>query len=109
MAEGLGFTGSPYSTYGVDPVATAPPMALEVSEPVASSSTHAGIHQPIPRRYAKDYHRPPTGVGPTFFPVQRQSLAMPCQCLVLNLSEAFGALSHLGEGAGEQKGPLTGP
>ena len=37
MAEGLGFTGMPYSTYGVTPAPTLPPMATAVSEPVASS------------------------------------------------------------------------
>ena len=56
----------PYPTYGVDPVATAPPMTLAVSEPVASSPTYTGIHEPMPRPYAEDYHRPPTGLGPTF-------------------------------------------
>ena len=66
MAEGVGFTGMPYRTYAVHPVATAPPMATAVSEPVASSSTYTGIHDPMPRRCAEDYHRPPTGVGPTF-------------------------------------------
>ena len=68
MAEGLGFTGMPYPTHGVDPVATAPPMATAVSEPAASSSTYTGIHESMPGRYAEDYHRPPTGVGPTFLP-----------------------------------------
>ena len=68
MADGLGFTGMTYTTYGVDPLPTAPPMASAVSEPVASSSTYTGIHEPMPRRYAEDYHRPPTGVRPTFIP-----------------------------------------
>ena len=68
MAEGLGFAGMPYPTYGVDPDASAPPMATAVSEPVASNSTYPDIHEPVPRRYAEDYHRPPTGVGPTFIP-----------------------------------------
>ena len=31
MAEGLGFTGMPYSTYGVSVAATVPPMATTVS------------------------------------------------------------------------------
>ena len=39
IAEGLGFTGMPYPTYGVTPAATVPRMATAVSEPVASSST----------------------------------------------------------------------
>ena len=39
MAEGLGFTGMPYPTYGVTLAATVPPMATAVSEPAASSST----------------------------------------------------------------------
>ena len=40
MAEGLGFTGMPYVTYGVPPAATATPMGTAVSEPVAASSTY---------------------------------------------------------------------
>ena len=48
MAEGHGFTGMPYPTYGLTPVATAPPMATAVREPVASSSTYIGIHEPAP-------------------------------------------------------------
>ena len=32
MAEGLGFTGMPYPTYGVTPAATVPPMATAVGE-----------------------------------------------------------------------------
>ena len=68
MTEGLGFTGMPYATYGVNPVATAPPMATAVSEPVSSSFTYTGIHDPAPLRYAEGYHRPPAGVGPTHIP-----------------------------------------
>ena len=49
MAEGLGFAGMPYPTYGVDPVATAPPMATAVCEPVASSSTYTDNREPMPR------------------------------------------------------------
>ena len=48
MAEGLGFTVMPYLTYCVNPVATAPPIATAVSEPLASSSTYGGIHEPAP-------------------------------------------------------------
>ena len=66
MAEGLGFTSMPYPTYRVDPVALAPPIATAVSEPLATSSIYTGIHEPMPHRYAEDYHWPPTGVGPTF-------------------------------------------
>ena len=62
MAEGLGFTGVPYPTYGVHSFAAAPPMATAVSEPVASSSTYTGIRESMPRRYAHDYLRPATGV-----------------------------------------------
>ena len=57
MAEGLGFTGMPYPTYGLTPTATVPPMATAVSEPVASSSKHTGVPEPMPRRYEDDYHR----------------------------------------------------
>ena len=68
MAEGLGFTGMPYPTYGVTPAATAPPMATAVSEPVASSSTYTGILESMPRHYDDDYHRPATGVYMTGIP-----------------------------------------
>ena len=68
MAEGLGLTGMPYPTYGAGPVATVPPMASAVNKPLASSPTYTGIHEPVPRRHAEDYHRPPTGVGTIFFP-----------------------------------------
>ena len=50
MAEGLGFTGMPYPTYGVTTAATAPPMATAVSEPVASSSSYTGVPEPMPLR-----------------------------------------------------------
>ena len=43
MAEGLGFIGMPYPTYGVTPAAIVPPMATAVSEQVASSSTYTGV------------------------------------------------------------------
>ena len=58
MAEGLSFAGMPYPTYGVTPAATVPPMATAVSEAVASSSTHTGVPEPMPRRYEDGYHRP---------------------------------------------------
>ena len=62
MAEGLGFTGMPYRTYGVTPAATVPPMATAVSEPVAFSSTYTGVPEPMPRRYVDGYHRPAAAV-----------------------------------------------
>ena len=68
MAEGLGFTGMPYPTYGVTPAATVPPMATAVSEPVASSSTYTGAPEPIPRRYEDVYDRPAAGVYMTGIP-----------------------------------------
>ena len=68
MAEGLGFTGMPYPTYGVTPAATTLPMATAVSEPVASSSTYTGIRESMPRRYDDDCHRPATGVYMTGIP-----------------------------------------
>ena len=68
MAEGLGFTGMPYTTYGVTPAATVPPMATAVSEPVASSSTYIGVPEPRPRRYEDDYHRPAAAVYMTGIP-----------------------------------------
>ena len=82
MAEGRGFTGMPYPACGLDAVANAPLMSTAVSEPVASCSTYTGIHEPIARRYAEDYHRPPTLSAQTLFlAMQRQRLAMPCQRL----------------------------
>ena len=49
MAEGLGFTGMSYPTYGATPAATVPPMATAVRELVASSSTYTGAPEPMPR------------------------------------------------------------
>ena len=68
MAEGLGFTGMPYPTYGVTPAATVPPMATAVSEPVASSSTYTSAPEPMPRHYEDVYHRPAAGVYMTGIP-----------------------------------------
>ena len=68
MAEGLSFTGMPYSTYGVTPAATEPSMVTAVSKPVASSSTYTGIPESIPRRYDDDYHRPAADVYMTGIP-----------------------------------------
>ena len=68
MAEGLGFTGMTYPTYGVTPAATVAPMATAVSEPVTSSSTYTGAPGPMPRRYEDVYHRPATGVYVTVIP-----------------------------------------
>ena len=58
----------PYSTYGVTPAETAPPMTTAVSEPVASSSTDTGIPESIARRYDDDYHRPAAAVYLTSVP-----------------------------------------
>ena len=68
MAEGLGFTGMPYPTYGVTPAATVPPMATAVSEPVAFSSTYTGVPEPMLRRYEDGYHRPAAAVYMTGIP-----------------------------------------
>ena len=68
MAEGLGFTGMPYPTYGVTPAATVPHMATAVGKPVASSSTYTGAPDPMPRRYEDGYHRPAAGVYMTGIP-----------------------------------------
>ena len=62
MAEALGFTGMPYSTYGVTATATVPPLATTVSKPVASSSTYTGVSESMPRGYEDDYHRPAAAV-----------------------------------------------
>ena len=68
MPEDPGFTDMPYSTYGVAPAATVPPMATAVSEPVASSSTYTAVTESMPRRYGEDYHRPATAVYLTGMP-----------------------------------------
>ena len=68
MAEGLGFTGMPYPTYGVTPAPTVPPMATAVSDQVASSSTDTSVPEPMPRRYEDGYHRPPAAVYMTEIP-----------------------------------------
>ena len=68
MAEGIGFTGMPYPTYGVTPAATVPPMATAVSDLVASSSTYTGVPEPRPHRYEDDYHRPAAAVYMTGIP-----------------------------------------
>ena len=68
MAEGLGFTGMPYPTYGVTPAATVPLMATAVSEPVASSSTYTGVPEPMLRCDEDVYHRPAVGVHMTGIP-----------------------------------------
>ena len=68
IAEGLGFTGMPYPTYGVTPAATVPPMATAVSEPVASRPTYTSVPEPMPHRYEDGYHRPAAGVYMTGIP-----------------------------------------
>ena len=68
MAEGLGFTGLPYPTYGVTPAATALPTETAVSKPVAFSSIYSGIRESMPRRYNAEDHRPATGVYMTGIP-----------------------------------------
>ena len=91
MAEGLGFTGMPYPTYGVTPVATAPPMRPAVSKPVASSSAYTGIPESMPRRYDDDYHRPAAGLYMTGIPgyvVPEPGYTMP--------APGFTSLSGLG-------------
>ena len=68
MAEGLGFTGMPYPTYGVTPAVTVPPMATAVSASVASNSTYTGVPGPMLRRYEDDYHRSAAAVYMTGIP-----------------------------------------
>ena len=72
----------PYPTYGVTPVATAPPMATAVRKPVACSSTYTvsmSLHH-------SDTLRDITGAllvwaQPTFLAMKHPGLAMPCQRL----------------------------
>ena len=110
MAEGLGFTGIPYPTYGVTPAAFAPPMATAVSEPVASSSTYTGICESMPRGYDDDYHKPATGVYMTGIPgyaAPEAGYTMPTPGFT-SLSGLRG-LSHVGEGTQDQKDPQISP
>ena len=95
----------PYSTYGVDSVATAPALPTTVREPVASSSRYTGIQKPVTRRYAEDYHSPPTGVDPTFIPgyaVPEPSYAVPAPGFC-SLSGLRGPESCGGSGEGSER------
>ena len=58
----------PHPTYGVTPAATVPPMATAVSESVASSSTHTGAPELMPRPYEDGYHRTAADVYMTGIP-----------------------------------------
>ena len=67
-AEGTGISGMPYPTHAVEALATEPPMAPSVSEPVASGSFYVGIHEPAPCLEPGAYHRAPVGVCPLPMP-----------------------------------------
>ena len=102
MAEGLGFTGMPYLTYGVTPAATVQPMATAVSEPVASSSTYTGVPEPMPHRYEDGYHRPAACVYMTGIPghaAPEPGYTMPASG-VTSLSGLCGPESCGGRGRG---------
>ena len=68
QAEGRGLTGMPYPSHGVEPLATEPPMAHPVSEPMASGSSHVGIHEPAPCHEPAAFHRAPVGLCPATVP-----------------------------------------
>ena len=80
----------PYSTYGVTPAATVPPMATAVGEPVASISTYTGVSESMPRRYDDDYHRLAAAVYMTGIP----GYAAPEPCYTMPAS-GFTSLSGL--------------
>ena len=64
MAEGTCFTGMPYPTYGVEPLATEPPMAHLVIQPVACGASYVDIHQPAPCHEPRAFHGAPVGLCP---------------------------------------------
>ena len=68
VAESTNLTGMPYGTNGVEPLATGPPMAHPVSEPVASCSSHVGIHQPAPCHESDAFRGAPVSVCPPTMP-----------------------------------------
>ena len=110
MAEGLGFTGMPYPTYGVTPAATVPPMATAVSKPLASSSAYTGAPEAMPRRDEDLYHRPAAGVYMTGIPgyvAPEPGYTMPAPGLT-SLS-GYVALSLLVEGVEDLGDHQTGP
>ena len=80
----------PYLTYGVTAVATAPPMATTVSQPVACSSAYTRIRESMSRRYDDDYHRPATAVYMTGIP----GYAAPEICFTMP-APRFSSLSGL--------------
>ena len=111
MAEGLGFNGMPYSTYGVTPAATVPPMAIAVSELVASSSTYTGVPKPMPRRYEDGYHKPAAGVymtGIHGYAAPEPRYTMPALGFT-SLSGLLGRESPGGRGVEDLEDPPTGP
>ena len=68
VAEGTGFAGTPYPTHGMEPLATEPPMAHPISEPVASGSSYVGIHEPTPCHDPDAFRGAPIGVCPPTMP-----------------------------------------
>ena len=66
--EGTGFIGMPYQTHGVELLASVPPMAPPVSEPVASGSFYVGIDEMATCREPGAFHRAPVGVSPVPMP-----------------------------------------
>ena len=104
MAEGLGFTGMPYSTYSVTPAANVPPLTTAVSAPVASSSTYTGVPEPMAHRYEDGYHRPAATVYMTRIPgyaAPEPGYTMP--------APGFTSLSLVVESAEDQEDPQTNP
>ena len=95
VAEGTGFTGMPYPTHGVEPLATELPMAPPVSEPVASCSSYVGIHEPAPCPEPGTYPRAPFGVCP--LPMPGYTMPEPC---ITSLSGLRGPESCGGQSKG---------
>ena len=81
LAEGTVFAGTPYPAPGVKLLATEPPMAHPVSEPVASGSSYVGIHEQTP------------GHEPDAFPGAAVGVCTPTILAYTMPEHAFSSLS----------------
>ena len=64
VAEGTGFPGTPEPTHGLEQLATEPPMAPSVREPVASGFSYVGIHEPTSCHNPAAFCEAPIGAPP---------------------------------------------
>ena len=75
VAEGTGFTGMPYPTHGVEPLATEPPMAPPISEWPLARPTSVSTSRPLLMNLVPF-------IVPLLVRALLQCLAIPCQSLV---------------------------